>query len=218
MYISPSTAETQRRLSRKQSQARTRERLLESAARAFASDGIESTSIERIAAGAGHTRGAFYAHFKDKQDLSLTMLEQQFDAYIERFSHTLASAESPAVRARHAGDDLSRLLEADPRWQRLSFEFASYALRDDAFRRELVKRYESLRERVAKVFRQRAEEHGVESPIPFERLTLMTFVISTGITTTMLLEPDRIPQDLQGEMLSILFLGLGSMAERSTGA
>jgi AcrR family transcriptional regulator len=199
------------RVSRRESQARTRARLLESARRICARDGLDRASIERVAEGAGHTRGAFYAHFDSKEELYLAMLEERFDSYLEDFSRALATDEAPEIRARRAGDQLSRMIDADPEGQRLFYEFAVYALRDEQFRKELVGRYRSLRERVAEVFRLRAKEYGVESPIPLERVTVMTFAIALGVGLGQLLEPDRVPEELHGELLAIFFAGLGTL-------
>jgi AcrR family transcriptional regulator len=196
------------RLTRRESQARTRARLLESAARAFLRYGVEGTSIEQIASGAGYTRGAFYAHFRSKEELCLAMLEERFDGYIEGFSRVLAGDEEPEARARRAGDHLTSLFQSDPTSQRLLFEFAAYGLRNERFRDELVKRYCRLREGVAEVFRLRAEEYGVRSPVPYDRLALMTFAMANGVALADLLEPDTVPKDLHGEMLAIFFSGL----------
>jgi AcrR family transcriptional regulator len=201
------------RLTRKESQARTRERLIQSAAKAFAKHGLEQTSVERVAEGAGYTKGAFYANFKSKEELCLTMLERRFDAYLEQFDRLLATDEQPEERARRAGDHFSGLVEADPQWQRLSFEFAVYAMRNEGFRRELVARYRSLRERIAEVFRVRAEEMNVEPPIPLERLVLMTFAMSNGAALGKLLEPETFSDELYGSMLTILFTGLRALVE-----
>jgi AcrR family transcriptional regulator len=201
------------RLTRRESQARTRARLIDSAARSIVRNGLEGTTIEEIAERAGHTRGAFYAHFKSREDLYLAMLEDRFAKYVDRFNRTLAGEDPPEVRARRAGDDLTAIVQADPEWQRLYFEFAVYALRNKSFRRELINRQRALREGVAAVFRSRAEEAGVSSPIPLERLTLMTFAIATGFSLATLLEPDAFPDDLHGETLAILFKGLGTLTQ-----
>lgn len=47
----------------------SRQRILQSAVRLFTRKGFEQTSIDEIMADAELTRGAFYAHFKSKQDL-----------------------------------------------------------------------------------------------------------------------------------------------------
>ncbi|MDH5778773.1 MAG: TetR/AcrR family transcriptional regulator, partial [Gammaproteobacteria bacterium] len=47
----------------------SRERILQSAVRLFTHKGFDNTSIDEVMADADLTRGAFYAHFKSKQDL-----------------------------------------------------------------------------------------------------------------------------------------------------
>jgi AcrR family transcriptional regulator len=206
-----------RPLSRRESQERTRAALLDSGARAFARHGVERASIQQVARGAGFTRGAFYAHFRNKEELCMAILEDRFDTYIAEFDQILATGEEPEVRARRAGDHLTSLLTADPEWQRLMLEFSVYGLRNDRFRRRLVERYAALRERVADVFRSRAKESGVTAPIPYERLALMTYSIASGVGMTKLLEPDVVPESLHGEMLAILFAGLRAAGEGSSG-
>jgi AcrR family transcriptional regulator len=53
----------------KEHKAKTRDRILASAARLFTSKGFDNTSIDEVMADAGLTRGGFYAHFSDKGDL-----------------------------------------------------------------------------------------------------------------------------------------------------
>lgn len=215
MYINSSTEAPPAALplSRQESQARTRQRLLSSAASLFAARGVGHTTIKAIANAAGHTRGAFYAHFESKDELCIALLEERFDHYLEQFSATLGGDDPPAVRARRAGDELARVLEIDPDWRRLSFEFSAYAAHNDSFRTQLIERYRSLRAGIAEVFRTRAQESGVTPPLPLERLTLMTFAIATGITTGMLLEPDEFGDELHGELLAIFFAGLEKLGE-----
>lgn len=51
----------------KQHKASTRKKILESASRLFAAKGFDQVSIDDLMQDAGLTRGAFYAHFKNKQ-------------------------------------------------------------------------------------------------------------------------------------------------------
>lgn len=53
----------------KEHKQKSRERILESAARLFIASGFDNTSIDEIMANAGMTRGAFYAHFTNKSEL-----------------------------------------------------------------------------------------------------------------------------------------------------
>ncbi len=62
----------------------TRARLIQSAEKIFARDGFEAAKLEEIAANAGYTRGAFYANFKNKEDLFFALLEGEISSRIEK--------------------------------------------------------------------------------------------------------------------------------------
>ena len=55
--------------------ARTRNALLESAARGLSRYGYGNLILERVASEAGYTRGALYHQFKDKEDLALAVID-----------------------------------------------------------------------------------------------------------------------------------------------
>jgi AcrR family transcriptional regulator len=55
--------------------ARSRNALLESAARGLSRYGYGNLVLEQVASDAGYTRGALYHQFKDKQDLALAVIE-----------------------------------------------------------------------------------------------------------------------------------------------
>jgi AcrR family transcriptional regulator len=55
--------------------ARTRNALLESAAKGLSRYGYGNLILERVASDAGYTRGALYHQFKDKEDLALAVID-----------------------------------------------------------------------------------------------------------------------------------------------
>lgn len=59
--------------------ARTRRLLLAAARRAFAERGYEAASLDAIAASAGLSKGAVYAHFPTKLDLFLAVAEEELE-------------------------------------------------------------------------------------------------------------------------------------------
>lgn len=63
------------RLTREQSRARTRERLLASAAVVFTREGYAGASIDRIAEEAGYSKGAMYSNFASKDELFFAMFD-----------------------------------------------------------------------------------------------------------------------------------------------
>jgi AcrR family transcriptional regulator len=196
------------RQTRKETQAATRRLLMKAAAKVCAKRGLQQASIDEVAEEAGYTKGAFYANFASKEELFLAMLDERFEQRVRDIDAAIAGTDDAESAARRAGDDFSRFLAADPEWQRLFFEFAAHAARNPEFREELVTRYRTLRSRIADLLRKRAEELGVESPIPFEQIALMLFAMGNGFALERLLEPDVVPDDLHGNMMSLFFAGL----------
>jgi AcrR family transcriptional regulator len=201
------------RLTRKEKQARTRRLLMAAAAKVCAKHGLQQTSVDEVAEQAGYTKGAFYANFASKEELFLAMLDERFAERLQEIDRVMTGTGEPEDMARRAGVDFARYLAADPEWQRLFFEFSAHAARNPEFREELVTRYRSLRSRIAELFRRRAEELGVDSPVPYEDLALMCFAMGNGFALERLLEPDVVPEELHASMLAIFFTGLRAMAE-----
>ncbi len=55
----------------------TRQDLLDAARQIFARDGFDLARVEDVARVAGKSRGAFYAHFRDKEDVFLAIFEDE---------------------------------------------------------------------------------------------------------------------------------------------
>src|SRR5689334_25020222 len=63
------------RLTRAESQARTRELLIRTARTLFLRDGYHATSLEKVADAAGFSKGAVYSNFGSKDELCLVVLD-----------------------------------------------------------------------------------------------------------------------------------------------
>jgi AcrR family transcriptional regulator len=201
-----------RRLTRKERQAHTRARLMRSAAKVAAERGIERASVDEVAQDAGLTKGAVYANFESKEHLFLAMLEDRFEARLGELDRVLSEGGEPEEQARRAAADFIRAVSAEPEWERLFFEFALYAARNEDFRRELVARYRALRGRIAEMLARRAEELGIEPVVPPDQLAAMTFAMANGIALERLLEPEAVPDELYPAMMAVFFTGLRAQA------
>jgi AcrR family transcriptional regulator len=200
------------RLTRRESQAQTRACLMRSAARVFARRGLQQASIDEVAEDAGFTKGAFYANFKNKEELFLAMLDERFAKRIEEVEAVVAGEGSAVEKARRYGDVFARTLRADSEWERLSFEFSAYAMRDEQFREELVTRLRAMTERIAAALKAEDEQYGKETTFPYEHVALMTHAMTTGFALEKLLEGDAVPDELYGTMLMVFFAGLDALS------
>ena len=203
------------RLTRKQSQAQTRACLMRSAARVFARRGLQQASIEEVAEDAGFTKGAFYANFKNKEELFLAMLDERFATRIEEIEAVIAGEGSAVEKARRYGDSFAETFRADREWERLFFEFSAYAARDEDFREELVTRYRAMRDRIAAALQTHAEEAEKESVLGSDQVALMVCMMGNGFALEKLLEGDAVADELYGTMLMIFFAGLDALKSPS---
>jgi AcrR family transcriptional regulator len=115
----------------------TRKRLTGAARRIFARDGFEHARVEDIAAAAGKTRGAFYANFRDKEDVFFAIFEEDLsrdtEQVIFRLSEASTSNERIDALARHLGCVIQ-----DRRRMLLTLEFKQYAIRHPRKQRRLA--------------------------------------------------------------------------------
>jgi AcrR family transcriptional regulator len=192
---------------------------MDSAAKVFARRGLQQASIDEVAEDAGYTKGAFYANFKNKEELFLAMLDQRFAKRIEDIEGVIASDGTPAQKAKRGGDQFARMLSADPEWERLFFEFSAYAARDEEFREELVTRYRAMRKRIASALESEGEHEGkAEKLIAAEQVALMICVMGNGFALEKLLEGDGVADELYGTMLMIFFAGLDALSSSPASA
>lgn len=111
---------------------RTRGDLLDAAGRVFAAQGFEGASVGDVAAAAGYTKGAVYAHFGSKSELFLTLAR-------ERVLDACEQPEQPEAPADLA-TEISRQLAAsvDDPSMLLVLEVLAYAVRHPDARPELA--------------------------------------------------------------------------------
>jgi AcrR family transcriptional regulator len=124
----------------------TRRQLIRSARAVFVRKGFQNARIEDIASKAGKTRGAFYANFKDKEDVFFALFEEELDRDVEQLRPILQQVSTLEERLQALvrylcglGKDSQRTL--------LSLEFKLYAIRHPKRRKRLANLYSLMRMR-----------------------------------------------------------------------
>lgn len=108
---------------------KVRNRLLATAARHFARDGLERTSIDAIASGAGVAKGTVYNYFRSKDDLFAEIIAEGARRAVQRYT---ANPMAGSTRDRLRG-----LAEADVQVVREQEPFQQVVIREAlAFRPE----------------------------------------------------------------------------------
>jgi AcrR family transcriptional regulator len=166
------------RLTRKESQAHTRERLVEAASVIFREHGFYRASTETIAAHAGFTRGALYANFDDKEQLFLAVLDDEID---ERYRILDTPVPAAVLAARYCD-----LLDDDPSWTLALLEFSIHAARDPRLAGELRTRNRQIRAVIADTIQAMSAELTREHAESRAKLVLAT---NTGVSLERALDP-----------------------------
>lgn len=121
-----------KRLTREESQERTRELLIEAARHAFARSGFGGTSVGDIAEGAGFSKGAFYSNFASKEELLLELLRRQKARVIENLRAIVEQEGDLHSILRLLGQQLMTDIE-DADWALLAVELQLHAARSPSF-------------------------------------------------------------------------------------
>ena len=180
-------------------------KLLKAARRIFARDGFEAARINDIAVEAGYTRGAFYAHFKTKEDLFFALLEAQSSVKVETLRSALKNCSTDQQKLDCVREFFATRIE-DRQWAILILEFKLYALRHPKSRAKLAAAHRSIRAKLKfddverllpSEFQRNAETHNTK------RRTLE--VILTALVLEHAYDPAGMPKEQAITVLRQLF-------------
>lgn len=114
----------------------TRAHLLAAAEAIFLRDGYEGTELGEIAALAGRTKGAIYAHYKSKEDIFLALFEDRAQRYRVEMESMVVQSASAEENLKTLRDFFLNFVE-DRAWSLLLLEFKLFALRHPASKKRL---------------------------------------------------------------------------------
>ena len=194
--------------------AQTRARLLESAASVYAKRGFSGATLEEVAAEAGFTKGAVYAHFGSKENLLLALLEEHLASQIVEqvalFDRERVTSERPLAGSARW---MERLQE-NPDQFRLFVELWVYAQRDERLRERLAAGMGAMRATFAEFAATSGADAGLEPP-PYvaEQFANVMIALGVGLPMLKLIDPDTVPASLLGAVLSMLIKAVESSPE-----
>lgn len=199
---------TSPRLSREESQARTRERLIETATRLFVGQGYGGTSIRDIAEQAGYSQGAFYSNFESKESLLLEMLRRHMAG---EAAHLATLSERAGASLETVLDNLeawASTLDQDVNWSMLSIELQMQAQRSTTFATAYRAVWQQHRDALAVWLGQLFAAHGLQPPVGIEALAASFMALAHGLA----LQRASTGMDVSGRMMVVLLRGLLAMA------
>ncbi|WP_433661891.1 TetR/AcrR family transcriptional regulator [Nocardia sp. CA-128927] len=202
------------RLTRSESQARTRADLIATARDLFLADGYASTSLERVAEEAGYSKGAVYSNFRTKKELGLEVIELIHATKFDEVTDLLAAGDSFEEQLERFQEWAERTV-GDVGWTMLEFEFATVSRDDPALQAALVSSLSVVRGAVAAQVQTLADTMGIELPVPAEDAATGILSMGIGLGMQRAIDPS-IPARLITDAVRLLVtLGAGPLAAKS---
>jgi AcrR family transcriptional regulator len=198
------------RMTRQESQERTRARLIAAAGEVFATTGFHAATIDEITEAAGFTRGAFYKNFADKADLFLTVLERATDEQIAEIDVRLAAATA----ASNDDDALDTVVT----WFETTFgpgpldlaqaEFWPVVARQPAHRERLAANAARVHASGVEAVRAYCERLEPAPPIDPDELASLILALADGLDRHQHLDPDADRSGMLRTGIQALWFGL----------
>jgi len=195
------------RLTREQSKALTRERVLDAARVVFASRGFHGASVEEIAAEAGYSTGALYSNFEGKEDLFLALMEREVDRHTEEIAAAVRDRSSVTERALGGSAQWMTVIEREPELLLLFMEFWAYGARDAQVRERVAGSFARAREVLTRLIADATRDFDLELTMPAQELAVAIDALADGVARQKLADPSAVPDDLMGNVVTLLLAG-----------
>ena len=194
------------RMSRAESQARTRALLLASGRRLFIKKGYNAATVDEISENAGFSRGAFYANFDDKADLFLRVFDEERARDFAELSGIVEETPDTELLPR-MGEWFMRILVNGP-LQRAVAEFHLAVHSDPAHRRGLAENARAVRDVSAGMIGRYRQSHGIELTVDDETFATMVTATIGGFADELRLDPGAATLETIGLTLTALWNGV----------
>lgn len=176
------------RLTRVQSQARTRARLVATAKTLFLRDGYAVTSLEKVADKAGYSKGAVYSNFRNKDELCLAVLDEIHAEQAAMMTEAIAGTSTMEERLA-AFQSWAEANVGNEAWTALEVEFAVTARRNPMVRKELARRSRAIRDLIAQLITAQAEDLDVTLPVPADAAATALLSLGIGLGVQRAIDP-----------------------------
>ncbi|MFD0365732.1 TetR/AcrR family transcriptional regulator [Nocardia sp. GCM10030253] len=190
------------RLTRSESQARTRADLIATARDLFLAEGYAKTSLERVAEEAGYSKGAVYSNFRTKKELGLEVLGLIHATKFQEVTDLIAAGDTLEDRLERFQEWAERTI-GDVGWTLLEFEFATVARDDPELQAALVSSLGMVRGAVAAQVQSLSDTVGIPLPMPAEDAASAILSMGIGLGMQRAIDPS-IPARLITDALRLL--------------
>ena len=163
---------------RVEQQQETRQRLLHAGRRLFADVGFAATSLEAVSEAAGCSKTAVYKHFPNKDELFLTLMEQEALRQLDQV-RAAAAHEPGAVLDAFVGWDAKS--EGARGLNAAATEFMARAAARPELHQRIVALHMELDARSAALLEELCRARGKQPPMELHLLVLIVWSLASGL-------------------------------------
>ncbi len=174
---------TQSQIAREKAKQQTYEALVDAATQLFAIHGLD-VSLADVCARAGYTRGAFYVHFKDREELILTVMERVGDQALKQL---LEPAGKDSSFAELVGGFFLSLTSGDYPLTKEGglrpYQLLDACARSTAIRDKYISLCSRAVERLTEKLKLAQSNNELRADVPAERLAFILLAVVIGVHT-----------------------------------
>ena len=218
----PQASPQRRRLTRAETKARTREQLLDAAARVFAQKGFAGASVEEIAESAGYSTGALYSNFDSKEQLFLELLSARRSTGMAK--QAAVAAELLEKKTSGNGDPFDAVSQffvkvagRNTEFAALQAEFWLYAVRNPEAMGVMAAKTDEQIDMLEPFAVLLMERFGVATEVSPRAVARVILGLFQGLMRQHRLDPAAVPDDLVTQALRWLIAGMRQDATTDPG-
>lgn len=192
------------RLTRAEAAAATQHRIVRAASELFSARGYAATSVEDIAAHAGHTRSAVYKSVGTKEQVFLRVAEERGSAEQAEWHKRIDAARTDEEALFALAELVIGHRSADDRWALAVGEFLATIADSPAIVRDVLRTQHAADERGGELIHELCTKLGVEPPTEPKRLFVLVTALVNGLAARAALDPTFDIRATLTEALSLL--------------
>jgi AcrR family transcriptional regulator len=201
-------------LSRAESKARTRAKILAAARRVFERRGFHGASLDQVAREAGFTKGAVYSAFDSKADLFFALLAERAAERRAQIEGVVGEGFEGEALVTEISRRFAQTVAAERDWWAVVIEFATVVARDEALRARYAEHHDAMREAIARAVETSAAANGDGTVLDPRAVATISIALNNGLTLESLLSPGEVPPSLYIEAQAALYRGTTEEAKR----
>jgi AcrR family transcriptional regulator len=182
-----------------------RERIIEAAYSLFCSQGYANTTAPEVAAAATVAVGSFYAYFKDKHDLLMTVMDRYMASYDETRTKAFAILDDPGIPLQDALRSLiESLIEVHENSKAFNSELKALYYFDPEVAEHMRAQRKKVRSAITDFFAAKQEAYRIGDP------AVMAFIVDSvidAVVDKIVFEPEGIDRKILVETTVELLCG-----------